>query len=241
MTAVGRKNFGTMNLDATLRRLAEFPVVWLADAGSAEQRARWSREALMKKGIVLRGHKSAIDELIVLAVGKQRSQLQAFDEMVRSALAARLPGRPNERSALRDFLIFSMVVLYQSDGATLREARKRTAQFFGLTCDTRFARRQRPSLDQIKWAEERTVHRFGLLRRWGESSLLKLAWQNGIAVLGFCAAEGAGNPLDPEAFRDDATALVSICRTLDAVERVCRIERAQRLQAPLPLIPRGVG
>jgi hypothetical protein len=240
MIAIAPRRRETMDLETTLRRLAEFPVVWLADAGSAEQRARWSREALRKKGVVLRGHESALDELVALSVEKLRSQLQVFDELVQSALRARLPGRPNERSALRDFLIFTVVVLHQSTGANIREARKRAARFFGLTCDTRFSRRQRPSLDQVKRAEERTMRRFQLLRRWGESnSLLGLTWQKGVTVLGFCLAEGAGRPLDSEAFRADATALISICRTLDAVERVARLERTRLLQAQSPVIPRN--
>jgi hypothetical protein len=98
---------------------------------------------------------------------------------------------------------------------------------FGLTCDTRFSRTRRPSVDQVKWAEERTIARFKLLHRWRGDRLLGSAWLKCVYVLGFYIAEMNGTPLDPEAFCTDATCLVSICRTLDAVERLDRVEKTQ--------------
>jgi hypothetical protein len=117
-------------------------------------------------------------------------------------------------------------------GLEVREARKRTALLFDLTCDNRFARTRRPSIDQVKWAEERTIARFTLLQqRWRGGALLGRAWLKGVYVLGFYIGEMNGTPLDPEAFCQDATCLVSICRTLDAVERLDRIEKSAARKA----------
>ena len=224
---------GTLDLDHLLKRIDEFPVVGIAHAGTREMQTRWARDDLKARNILLRGHKSAIDALVGFEVGHKRSQLEAFDEWVDELLQCRTDGRPNKHTALRDFLIFTEHVLLQSVGRLeVREARKRTALMFGLTCDTRFARTRRPSIDQVKWAEERTIARFMLLQqRWRGDALLGPAWLKGVYVLGFYIGEMNGTPLDPEAFCTDATCLVSICRTLDAVERLDRIEKSAARKA----------
>ncbi len=217
----------TLDIDHILKRLGEFPIVGLAHAGNREMQTRRARDDLKTRKILLRGHKSAIDALIAYEIGHKKSQLQIYDKFVDGLLQSRTDGRPNKHSALRDFLIFTEQVLLQSVGRLeVRDARKRTAQMFGLTCDTKFARTRRPSIDQVKWAEERTIARFKLLQRWRGARLLSPAWLKCVYVLGFYIAEMNGTPLDPEAFHADATCLVSICRTLDAVERLDRIEKS---------------
>jgi hypothetical protein len=217
----------TIDLDHLLKRLAEFPIIGLANAGTPDMQTRWARDDLKDRKVLLRGHRSAIEALVAYEIQHKRSQLKVFDEYVDELLQSRTDGRPNKHSALRDFLIFTEQVLLQSIGRLeVREARKRTAQMFGLTCDTRFARTRRPSIDQVKWAEERTMARFILLRRWRGDDLLAPAWRKGVYVLGFYIGEMSGTPLDPEAFFTDATCLISVCRTLDAVERLDRIEKS---------------
>jgi hypothetical protein len=232
MSAMKKPASRTIDLDRLLKRLAEFPIVGVAHAGTREMQTRWARDDLKAKDIVLRGHRSAIDALVAFEVEHRRSQLQVFDELVDELLQCRTDGRPNKHTALRDFIIFTQQVLLQSVGRLeTREARKRTAQMFGLTSDTKFARTRRPSIDQVKWAEERTIARFMLLQRWRGGELLSPAWLKCVYVLGFYIGEMNGTPLDPEAFFTDATCLVSVCRTLDAVERLDRIEKSAARKA----------
>lgn len=216
---------GTIDLDRLLKRLAEFPIVGLAHAGTPEMQIRWARNDLAGRKVLLRGHRTAVEALVAYEIEHKRSQLQGFDGIVEQLLDCRTDGRPNKHSALRDFLVFTQQHMLQSLGLEVREARKRTAQIFGLTCDTKFARTRRPSTDQVKWAEERTIARFVLLRKFRGDALLAPAWCKAVYVLGFYIAEGKGAPLDPEAFLADATCLVSICRTLDAFEKLDRIEK----------------
>lgn len=221
-----------LDLDHILQRLGEFPVIGIAHAGTVEMQTRWARDELKARNILLRGHKSAINALVAFEVDHKKSQLEAFDEFVDELLGSRTDGRPNKHSALRDFLIFAHQFFLQSVGRLeVRDARKHTAQMFGLTCDTRYARTRRLSIDQVKWAEERTLTRFNLLQRWRGDGLLAAAWNKAVYVLGFYIAEMSGTPLDPEAFHTDATCLVSICRTLDAVERWARIEKSEARRA----------
>jgi hypothetical protein len=217
----------SLDLDCILKRLGKFPVIGVAHSGTPEMQTRWARDDLKDRNVLLRGHRSVIEALVAYEIKHKRSQLQIFDEYVDELLQSRTDGRPNKHSALRDFLIFTEQVLLQSVGRLeVREARKRTAQMFGLTCDTKFARTRRPSVDQVKWAEERTLGRFRLLERWRGDGLLSSAWLKAVYVLGFYVAEMNGSPLDPEAFCTDATCLVSVCRALDAVERLDRIEKS---------------
>jgi hypothetical protein len=196
----------TLDLDRLLRRLGEFPVIGLAHAGTADMQMRWAREDLKARNILLRGHRSAIDALVAFEIDRKKSQLQMYDKFVDDLLLCRTDGRPNKHSALRDLLIFAQQVFLQSVGRLeIRDARKRTAQMFGLTCDTKFVRTRRLSIDQVKWAEERTITRFRLLERWRGDQLLSPAWLKAVYVLGFYIAEMNGAPLDPEAFRTDAT------------------------------------
>jgi hypothetical protein len=219
-------------LDHILKRLGEFPVIGLAHAGTPEMQVRWAREDLKARNILLRGHRSAIDALVAFEIGHKKSQLQIYDEFVDDLLLCRTDGRPNKHSALRDLLIFAEQFFLQSVGRLeIRDARKRTAQMFGLTCDTKFVRTRRLSIDQVKWAEERTITRFRLLERWRGDQLLSSAWLKAVYVLGFYIAEMNGAPLDPEAFYTEATCLVSVCRTLDAVERLDRIEKSATRKA----------
>jgi hypothetical protein len=239
-TALNASPVLPLDLDHILRRIGEFPVIGIAHLGTAEMQTRWARDDLKSRSILLRGHRSAIDALVTYEVEHKSSQLQAFDEYVDELLNCRTDGRPNKHSALRDLLIFAQQFLLQSLGKLeAREARKRTAQIFSLTCDTRFARTRRPSIDQVKWAEDRTIHRFALLQqRWRGDQLLSLTWLKAVHVLGFYIAEMNGAPLDPETYFSDVTCLVSICRTVDAVERLNRIEKsaaartAKRLTRP---------
>lgn len=217
---------GTIDLDRFMKRLDEFPITGVAHAGTREMQTRWARDGLKARNILLRGHRSAIDALVTFEIENNRSQLQAFDELVDELLQCRTDGRPNKHTALRDFIIFTECVLLQSVGRLkVREARKRTAQMFGLTSDTKFARTRRPSVDQVKWAEERTTARFALLQRWRGSGLLHPAWLKCVYVLGFYIIEMSGEPLDQEAFFTDATCLISVCHLLDAVEKLDRIEK----------------
>jgi hypothetical protein len=224
---------GSIDLDHLLKRLAEFPIISLAHAGTREMQTRWARDELKARNILLRGHRSAIDALVAFEVDHKRSQLQAFDELVDELLQCRTDGRPNKHTSLRDFIIFTQQGLLQSVGRLeVRESRKRAARMFGLTSDTKFARTRRPSIDQVKWAVERTLTRFALLqKRWRGSGLLGPALLKCVYVLGFYIGEMSGTPLDPEAFFTDATCLVSVCRTLDAVERLDRIEKSAARKA----------
>lgn len=216
----------TLELDHILKQLGEFPIIGLAHAGTAEMQARWARDDLKARNILLRGHRSAINALVAFEIDHKKSQLQRYDEFVDDLLLRRTDGRPNKHSALRDLLIFAQQFLLQSVGRLeIRDARKRTAQMFGLTCDTKFVRTRRLSIDQVRWAEDRTMTRFRLLERWRGDQLLSSAWLKAVYVLGFYIAERNGAPLDPEVFYTDATCLVSVCRTLDAVERLDRIEK----------------
>jgi len=218
---------GSIDLDQVLRRLGEFPVIGLAHAGTPEMQVRWARQDLKTRNILLRGHRSAIDALVEFEIGHKASQLQQYDDFVDDLLLCRTDGRPNKHPALRDLLIFAQQFFLQTVGRLeIRDARKRTAQMFGLTCDTKFVRTRRLSIDQVKWAENRTLTRFNLLRKWRGDQLLSSAWLKAVYVLGFYIAETQGAPLDPEAFYADATCLVSVCRTLDAVERLHRIEKS---------------
>lgn len=218
---------GSIDLDQVLKRLGEFPVIGLAHAGTPEMQVRWARQALEARDILLRGHRSAIDALVAFEIDHTKSQLQRYDDFVDELLLCRSDGRPNKHPALRDILIFAEQFLLQTVGRLeIREARKRTAQMFGLTCDTKFIRTRRLSIDQVKWAEDRTMKRFNLLAEWRGDQLLSSAWLKAVYVLGFYIAETQGAALDPEAFYTDATCLVSVCRTLDAVERLHRIEKS---------------
>ncbi len=221
-----------IDLDDLMKRLAAFPVLGVARAGTREMQTRLARDGLKARNILLRGHRSAIEELIAFETEHRRSQLQAFDDFVDELLQCRSDGRPNKYTALRDFIIFTECVLLQSVGRLkVREARKRTAQMFGLTSDTKFARTRRPSIDQVKWAEERTTARFALLQRWRGSELIHPAWLKCVSVLGFYIIEMSGEPLDREAFFTDATCLISVCRLLDAVEKLDRIEKSATRKA----------
>jgi hypothetical protein len=227
MSAAAMPAQRTLDLDLLVKRLGEFPIIGLAHAGTPEMQTRWAREDLKNRDVQLRGHKSAIDALIGYEIDHKRSQLQIYDEWIDDLLQRRTDGRPNKHSSLRDLLIFAQQFFLQSVGRLeIRDARKRTAQMFGLTCDTKFVRTRRLSIDQVKWAEERTITRFRLLERWRGDQLLSPAWLKAVYVLGFYIAEMNGAPLDPEAFQTDATGLVSVCRTLDAVERLDRIEKS---------------
>ncbi|SHH20658.1 hypothetical protein [Bradyrhizobium erythrophlei] len=232
MSAAGMPTPRTIDLDLLLKRLGGFPIIGLAHAGSAEKQARWARDDLKARNILLRGHRSAIDALVAFEIAHKKSQLQMYDEFVDNLLLCRTDGRPNKHSALRDLLIFTQQFFLQSVGRLeIRDARKRTAQMLGLTCDTKFVRTRRLSIDQVKWAEERTIARFRLLERWRGDQLLSSAWLKAVYVLGFYIAEMNGAPLDPEAFCTDATCLVSVCRTLEAVERLDRIEKSAARKA----------
>jgi hypothetical protein len=231
----------TLDLDLLLKRLGAFPVMGLAHAGSPEMHIRWAREGPKKRDVHLRGHKTAIDTLVTYEVEHKKALLQVYDEYVDQLLESRADGRPNKHSALRDFLIFAEQQLLQLVGRLeVRDARKRAAQIFGLTCDTRFARTRRPSIDQVKWAEERTIARFKLLQKWRGDGLLGAAWLKGVYVLGFYISELNGAPLDPETFHADAACLVALCRTLDAAERLDRIEKsaARKAEKRRPRPPR---
>jgi hypothetical protein len=216
-----------LDLDLLLRRLDEFPVIGLAHAGTPEMQIGWARDSLKARHVLLRGHRSAIDALVAFEVDHTKSELQRYDNFVDELLLCRTDGRPNKHSALRDIFIFAQQFFLQSVGRLeIRDARKRTAQMFGLTCDTKFVRTRRLSIDQVKWAEDRTINRSRLLERLRGDELLSSAWLKAVYVLGFYIAELQGAPLDPEAFHADATCLVSVCRTLDAVERLHRIEKS---------------
>jgi hypothetical protein len=222
-----------LDLDLLLKRLGEFPVIGLAHAGTVDMQTRWARDELKARNILLRGHRSAIDALVAFEVEHKKSQLQAFDELVAELLQCRTDGRPNKHSVLRDFLIFAQQHLMQHVGRLkARDARKRTAQMFGLTSDTKFTRTRMSSIEQVRRAEERTFARFALLLKVrGSDELLSPAWLKAVYVLGFYIGEMNGTPFDPEEFYAAATCLVSVCRTLDAVERMDRIEKSAARKA----------
>lgn len=220
----------TIDLDDLLGRLEALPTISLAQAGSPEQQLSWAREHLRKVGVVLRGHKTAIDKLLQYEIERKTAVLQQYDVDVTTALEAPTGGRPNKHSALRDLFIFTLCALVRTrleskrEQSGARDAQKRTAQFFRLTCDTKHARTRRPSLDQVKWAEQRTFRRFARLDRG--AVLLDLAWTRAVYVLGFYIAETEGTPIDAEGFHAYAAALVSFCRTLDFVERIDRLNNS---------------
>ncbi len=207
----------------------------LAQAGSAEMRRKLARDKLEHRGIELRrAHKTAIDALVAFESDRQTTLLRIYDDNVEQLLHIRTDGRPNKHSVLRDLLIFAQQHLMQHVGQLqARDARKRTAQMFGLTSDTKFARTWRPSIEQVRRAEERTLGRFALLQKVrGGGELLSLAWFRAVYVLGFYISElNDGVPLDAEAFHADATWLISLCRTLDAFERMNRIEKTAAREA----------
>lgn len=235
---MGASRFRSIDLEGLLVRLNGFPVIALARAGSSEMRRRHALDVLKSRRVQLRGsHSTVVNALVSYESDRQTELLQAYDEHVERVLNIRADGRPNKHSALRDFLIFTEQHLLRSfsfggrEPLEVRDARKRTAQIFGLTCDTKFARTRRLSIDQVKWAEERTLARFELLRMVRGEDLLGPAWLKGVYVLGFFISEQNGAPLNAEAFVADATCLISICRTLDAVERLDRIEKSAARKA----------
>jgi hypothetical protein len=155
--------------------------------------------------------------------------LRHFECQADQILSDAIDGRPNTHSSIRDLLIVAHQQVMQAslpggaeDHARERQlARKITAQSFGLNCGTRLSKTARPSLDQVRRAQERTSKRFLLIRKIHNQDLLSPALDKAILVLGHYLAELTGKP-DQKAFARDASHLVAVCRLADTIERLQR-------------------
>lgn len=217
-----------LNLDKMLMRFARVPTGSLADAGSPEMKERIAREDLKARGVRLRGDKTAIQELVRYEVENEKRRLHATDENIDLVLGIPANGRPNRHSALRDLLIFSYYQLMKIVLKTSpRAARKETARFFCLTCDTKTSRTRRLSTDQVKWAGQRTFDRFVHLHPHDkEGQLLGDAIARSFQVLVGYAEEVNGRSPDIDAFEAHVAHLKLLCRTLDVAEKLDRLEKA---------------
>lgn len=219
-------------LDAMLERFARVPIQGLADAGSREMKERCARADLKNRGIELRGHKTAINELVRYEIERRRARQAYYDGCADVVLESPADGRPNQHSALRDLMIyahrcFSLSKAFAPENPrSLRDARKSTAQFFGLTCDTRTARTRRPSTDQIKWAEDRTLARFERIYHLDRGQLLTEGMVWSLQAIGKYRAELDGRPTAVADLEVHVANLASLCRLLDALQHAARFNKA---------------
>jgi hypothetical protein len=221
----------SVDLDALTARLAAFPASF-ADAHSQDLRERCARASLKARGIKLRGDKSAIEALVEYEVHYRLERVRDLDEDLDVVLTIPASGRPNRYSALRDFLVFARYRIECTKlGTSLdprlgREARKSTARYFALTCDTSAVRSRRLSVEQVRRAEERTLQRFGLIYHLDQGRLLSESLLWALQILDACRAESGGRQIDAAKFEENARGLSLLSRLLDALQHAQRIEKA---------------
>lgn len=224
-------------LDNVVARISALPTPSVAALGSASYRMHCASERLRQNGIVVKGAHSSLSEYAIRCELERDALTWAQHEKeVDNFLWRRPIGRPRP-PALRDILIYAhlrslQAVLPIKAGREIRlsEARKLTAEALDLTCSTRTAKSRRPSLDQVRRAEDRTSYRFRLMTKArGEGHQTLWRADTAFEVLKLAAiclwsveAERRGDRFDRQIFEEQAALLRSCCRWLDVAEALDR-------------------
>jgi hypothetical protein len=222
-----------VSLEASLLAL---PATRLSDVRSPQHLERCARERLISEGVILKGHQTVIAALLQARKDELVRDYSECDATFDLLFSFKQNGRPSKYSSLRDFLVFTQFVIFRSfarAGQTImtpREAHRETAKAFNLVCGTQIARRNVFSGEQARRACERTVARFGVLERFGWPPSLEMAWPLGVSalVLEAVTADSGISQEQRAKIMADAANLVCLCRTLDVIDRLDRLQEGGR-------------
>jgi hypothetical protein len=221
------------NLDLLLQWLDGLPTINFAQVAPPEMRRRMALEAL-KDEVVFRGmHYTGVDKLVEFEIERQTTLLEVCAANDKQLLKGQVVGRPGN-PAIRDLLLFVLQRSLEAAGLKIRPARKLAAQMFGLNHGTKYIKTTKPSVEQVRRPEERTLRRFALLEKErGGAGLVALAQYQATRVLNwfFYLSELSCALLGAEALHADAKCLVLLCRTLEVYGRTDRIGKAASRKA----------